>query len=213
MERISRILAAVALAAALAVPALAEEPKKPAAPQPAAPQPAAPQMSKEQQAEMDAVMKAATPGKEHQHLASMAGTWDLVVRTMMPGQPPGESKGTSVREMILGGRVLVEKVHGDMAGMPFEGFGLSGFDNVSGRFWGNWQDNFGTGTMLSTGTCDAAWSCTFDSTYNDPVTKKAKKSRMTSRQEGPDKEVDEFFETGKDGKPVKTMEMVYTRHK
>lgn len=208
MKLLSSSLAVAALLGATLAPAWAEEPKtKPQAP-------AQPQMSKEDQAAMEAMMKAATPGKEHQHLASMAGSWELTVRSWMaPGQPPTESKATAEREMILGGRVLAEKVHGSFMNAPFEGYGLSGFDNVSGKYWGNWEDNMGTGTMTSTGTCDAARTCTFESTYNDPVTKQAKKSRMTSRQEGPDKEVMEFFGTGKDGREMKTMELVYTRKK
>ena len=47
----------------------------------------------------------------------------------------------------------------------------------------------------------------------DPLTGKTKTSRMTSRDEGPDKELQEFWEKGPDGKEYKSMELVYTRKK
>ena len=43
------------------------------------------QMFREQQAEMDAWMKAGTPGEMHNWPARGVGTWDAVVKMMMPG--------------------------------------------------------------------------------------------------------------------------------
>jgi hypothetical protein len=222
MERITlkTLCLVVALPALVAVPALtafADEPpaaKPAAAATPAAPAaPAAPTAAEQKM--MDAMMKAAAPGKPHQELAKHAGTWDVAVKAWMkPGAPPQESKGTAERTMILGGRVLTEKANGDpMGGMgPFEGFGLSGYDNVSGKYWGTWTDNMGTGVMTSTGTCNEKTStCTFKGSYMDPITKKAKHTRMVERWDGADKAVMESYETGKDGKEAKTMELTFTR--
>src|SRR5512132_483462 len=103
-------------------------------------------MSPEQQAEMQAYMKAATPGPEHQALAAMAGNYDLKVKGWQAaGAAPEESVATAVRSSALGGRVMVEEVHGTMMGMPFEGHGMSGFDNVTGKYWSTWTDSMGTG--------------------------------------------------------------------
>ena len=212
----------VALAALVAVPVLAAYAAEPPAAKPAAAAtPAAPAASAtptaEEQKMMDAMMQAGAPGKPHQELAKQAGSWDLAVKIWMkPGAPPQESKGTAERTMILGGRVLSEKVNGDPTGGmgPFEGFGLSGFDNVSGKYWGTWADNMGTGVMMSTGTCSEQTStCTFKGSYTDPMTKKVKHTRMVEHRDGADKSVVEFFETGKDGKEAKTTEITYTRKK
>jgi len=224
MERstLKSLCLVIALAALVAVPALTADAAEPPAAKPAAAAtPAAPaagaKMSPEEQKMMDAMMKAGAPGKPHQELAKQAGSWDLAVKVWMkPGAPPQESKGTAERTMMLGGRVLSEKVNGDpMAGMgPFEGFGLSGFDNVSGKYWGTWTDNMGTGVMMSTGTCNEKTStCTFKGSYVDPMTKKTKHTRMVERRDGADKSVVEFFETGKNGKEAKTTEVTYTRKK
>jgi hypothetical protein len=183
----------------------------------AAPEAKAPAKTAEQKM-MDAMMQAGTPGKPHQELAKQAGNWDLAVKAWMkPGAPPQESKGTAERTMILGGRVLSEKVTGDPVapGMgPFEGFGLSGFDNASGKYWGTWADNMGTGLMMATGTCDEkTHTCTLKGSYTDPMTKKAKHTRMVTHWEGDDKSVMELYETGKGGKEAKTTEVTYTRKK
>ena len=46
-------------------------------------------------AEMEAMMKAATPGDQHKMLARMVGDWTFTQKFWMaPGQPPGESSGT-----------------------------------------------------------------------------------------------------------------------
>ncbi len=113
--------------------------------------------------------------------------------------------------MMLGGRVMVEKVTSEMMGQPFEGFGMMGFDNVGGKYWGTWNDNMTTGVMSSTGTCRNS-KCEFRSTAYDPVTGKLMTARMTS-EHAADREVHAMYSAGPDGKEFKTMELVYTRRK
>ncbi|PYQ47537.1 MAG: hypothetical protein DMF59_18605, partial [Acidobacteria bacterium] len=46
------------------------------------------EMSAEEKAQMEAMMKAGTPGEAHQKLASMIGTWDVEVKMYpQPGAP------------------------------------------------------------------------------------------------------------------------------
>jgi hypothetical protein len=130
---------------------------------------------------------------------------------MAPGAPPSVSKGTAERSMILGGRVMVEKVTSEMLGQPFEGFGMTGYDNVSQKYWGTWNDNMMTGQMSSTGTC-AAGKCDFQMTAWDPVTGKLSSSRMTSEHTG-NRELHVMYGPGPDGKEFKMMELAYTRHR
>ena len=68
--------------------------------------------------------------------------------------------------MALDGRVMVEQFEGTMMGAPFKGHGMSGYDNVTGKYWSTWNDSMSTGLMVSTGTCDAQNACTFEGTYN-----------------------------------------------
>jgi hypothetical protein len=173
------------------------------------------QMSPEEKAMMEAMEKAAALGKQHQWLAGKAGAWTWTGKFWMdPSAPPTEMTGTAERAVMLGGRVLSEKVASPgMMGQPFEGFGLTGYDNVTKAFWGTWSDNMGTGVMMSKGQCDDKGTCAFTGEYADPVTGKMKKTRMTSRDDGPDKELHEFFDTDEAGKEYKSMELVYTRKK
>ncbi len=173
------------------------------------------EMSAEEKAMMEAWAKAATPGKQHQWLASKAGSWEFTGSFWMaPEAPPTETRGTVERTMMLGGRVLSEKVASPgFLGQPFEGFGLMGYDNGAKEFWGTWNDNMGMGVMTSKGQCDEKGACTFTAETFDVMTGKVKKSRLMSRDEGPDKEVHQFFETGRDGKEYKGGELVYTRKK
>jgi len=193
----------VAVWAAIAAPAL---------PQAQVEQP----MSPEQKAQMEAWMKAMTPGKPHQDMAAKVGTWEGTVSMWeKPGAAPQVSQASSERTMGLGGRVLLEHWTGSMMGMPFEGMGMTGYDNSNGQWWSTWSDNFSTGVMTSVGKCDAdpKRGCNFTGSYVDPLTGKGKKNRSTMSSPSADDERMEMFETGADGKEWKNMEIVVHRVK
>ena len=193
-------LTAAAIIALLTVSAGAQEKKQPP-------------MTPEQQAEMDAYMKAGTPGAPHQAMASMAGNYNLKIKSWHePNAPAMEETGKATRTMTLDGRVLLEEVSSSMMGTPFTGRGMRGFDNVTGKYWSTWTDSMSTGLMVSEGTCDAQGkSCTFKGSWNDPVKKGPITSRMTTRWTGPTTEVFEMYGPGKDGKEMKMMEITYTK--
>src|SRR5262245_66387294 len=96
---------------------------------------APPQMSAEQKAMMDKMAKAATPGAPHAMLAKMAGDWNCSVKYQMdPSQPAQESQSTATITGLMEGRYIQEVDSGQMMGMPFNGMGLYGYDNVSGKY-------------------------------------------------------------------------------
>jgi len=170
------------------------------------------EMTAEQKAEMEAYMKAGTPGAPHKAMAAQAGSYDVKARSWdAPGAPAREEGGTATRSMALDGRVLVEDFKGNMMGMPFSGHGMRGYDNVTGKYWGTWMDSMSTGLMVSEGTCDDKNTCTFTGSWNDPVKKTKVTSRMTSRWTSPTTEVFEMYGPGRDGKEFKMMELTYTK--
>ncbi|MBW8313133.1 MAG: DUF1579 domain-containing protein [Rhizobium sp.] len=198
MRRTSR-LSLIPLALAFALPAAAQE-AAPAAPSP------------EEQAMMEAFQKAATPGPQHARMAEAVGTYDMVVKSWQsPDAPPTTDTGTSTRRMVLGGRVMVEEAKATMMGQPFDGLGLHGFDNVSGRWWATWNDSVGTGLMVAEGDCDDQGACTFTGSWNDPVAKGKVTARMTSHWTDANTEIFEMFGPGPDGKEMKMMQITYTR--
>ena len=190
-------------AVAIAAPALSQAPGE---------QP----MTPEQKAQMEAWMKAMTPGKAHQDLAGKTGSWEGT-STMWdaPTSPPQVSQVRAERKMGLGGRVLLDSWSGVMMGMPFEGMGTTGFNNVDGKWWGTWVDNFSTGLMTTTGDCDADLKkgCTFVGAYVDPMSGKTRQNRQTVSWPSADDERMEMWEKGADGKEWKMMEIVIHRVK
>jgi hypothetical protein len=171
-----------------------------------------PKLTAAQQAEMEAYEKAGAPGAPHAALAATAGEYDLTTKSWQePGGEPMVEAGKATRRMILEGRVLVEAVDATMMGQPFKGHAMMGYDNVSGEYWSTWMDSMSTGLMVSRGSCDAAGTCTFTGSWNDPVKKGPVTARMTTRWTTATTQVFEMFGPGRDGKEMKMMEIVYRK--
>jgi hypothetical protein len=172
-----------------------------------------PEMTPEQQAMMEAYQQAGTPGPPHQAMAAKAGTYDVVVKSWpAPDAEPIEEPGTATRTMALDGRVLVEDFQGSMMGAPFTGHGMSGYDNVSGKYWATWTDSMSTGIMVSEGTCDEGYtSCTLVGSWNDPIAKGPVQARMVTHWTSPTTQLFEMYGPGPDGAEMKMMEITYTK--
>lgn len=163
---------------------------------------------------MDAYMKAGTPGKEHEVLNDVVGSWTANVKSWHTADSPvEESTGTAVGRWILGNRYLQQEFKGEFAGMPFEGVGVWGYDNVKKQYFSTWMDSMSTGMMLSSGKYDAASKTfTMTGTYPNPITGKDEKAREVIKIVNNNKHTMEFY--GNDmvtGKEYKMMEITYTR--
>jgi hypothetical protein len=101
---------------------------------------------------MELCRRAMSPGEGHRRLEPLVGTFAArATFTMEPGAPAQVSEGVSEHRWVLGGRYLEQSYRGAAMGMPFEGLGYTGYDNVQGRYVGTWMDTFGTGLMNSVG--------------------------------------------------------------
>ena len=197
--RVKTFVSVCIFAAALAAPVIAQEGEMP-------------QMTPEQQAEMEAYMKAGALGPQHELMAEHVGTYDVAITSWMdPAAPPMESKGVAIRTLHMGGRVLHEEFQGDMMGTPFTGLSRGGYDNVSGTYWSTWTDSMSTGIMVSEGECDEEQTCTYIGTYNDPIKGGPVTNRYVAKWTSPDEQYFAMYGPGPDGDEVKMMEMVYTR--
>jgi len=197
----SRILAATILVAVTATLAFADDPKAKSAAQ--------------QQAEMDAMMKAATPGDAHKKLSPMAGSWTAEVKMWMaPGAPPAAGSGAAENSWALDGRWLEQRFTGNFMGMPFTGVGYTGYDNIKKKYVGSWMDTMTTSMMISDGKADAdGKSITFSSTMDDPMTGKTSPVKEKVTVVDADHHMLEMWGAGPDGKMFKMMEINYTRKK
>lgn len=178
--------------------------------------PAAAPASPDQQAMMDAWVKAATPGPQHAQLAEhFVGTWNTKQTMWMdPSAPPMVETGKSVDTAVLGGRQIQTQFTSQFMGQPFTGIGLTGYDNVRGKYTASWVDNMSTGLMTSEGDYDPATKTyTFIGTMADPMHDGAPITvRETVRIIDADHHVMEMFEP-RDGEQVRTMQIEYTRAK
>jgi len=116
-----------------------------------------------QQAMMAEMMKLATPGPAHAALKNQVGTWNATVTGYDMGPQPTTSTGTETRQMILGDRFLETHFVGTFMGQPYEGWGLTGYDNRTQQVMEVWADNMNTSWMSLAGTMSAdnkVMSCT-----------------------------------------------------
>ncbi len=194
---------ALAVLVALAAPGLAgaQETEKP-------------KMSPEQQAEMEAWMKVATPGAMHKALEPTIGSWTVKATSWQtPGGPPQTGSGTAEDSWVLGGRFVREDFDGEFGGMKFQGLGYTGYDNLKKKYVGTWMDTMGTMVMVMTGTADPSGKViTLTSTMPDVMTGKPMKVRNVTRIVDANKHVMEMYGPDRSsGKEFKMMEIVYTR--
>jgi Protein of unknown function (DUF1579). len=164
------------------------------------------------QAMMEVYRKLATPGAPHKLLERMAGSWDTRFTAWMePDQPPEESTGTCEQKMILDGRFLQQEFSAEMMGSPFNGFGIMGYDNHTGKYVSTWMDTMGTAIMYFEGTAGAdGTSITQTATYDDPVQGPMEFRSVTTVVDDNTLAM-EMYSTGTSGKEVKMMEGTYSR--
>ena len=162
---------------------------------------------------MKAWQESMTPGPMHEMLASRVGEWKAEVTTWMdPSQPPETSEATTVTEAMLGGRYFKSTHTGMMMGQPFEGFEITGYDNVKKKFFNVWIDNFGTGMMVSEGTYDeASNTLTFTGMMTDPMGNDMNVREVITASDNDHSMFEMYMDMG--DSEMKTMEIKYTRVK
>jgi hypothetical protein len=163
-------------------------------------------------AKMEAWMRAMAPSAPHADLAEQAGEWRYVVTYWTePGGKPESVDGVSLKRMIMGGRYLEEELTGQFMGRPFQGFGVTGYDNVKKEYVGIWLDNARTGIEVHTGRKDEKGVQTFTSTTADPASGKPMRTRSVCRFADRDHHTIESYVTLPDGSEFLHMRIEYTR--
>ena len=169
------------------------------------------QMSPEEQAMMEKWQAYMTPGEPHAFLAKMVGEWEITTKMWQaPGTDPEESKGTAKMKMIMDGRYILEKLEGSFQDQPFQGMGITGYDNMKGKFVSVWLDSMGTGIMTSEGTCDGD-ACTYFGEAPDVVTGKYKRVKMIGRHPSDDEMIFEMYDKGPGGEEFMSFRIRYRR--
>jgi len=152
-----------------------------------------------------------TPGEVHQGFAKMAGDWKATVKMFGPSGEEMSSEATANLEMILGGRFMKSSFKGTAMGMPFEGMGLDGYNNITKEYWSTWVDNTGTGIMLMIGKWDEATkSVIYVGSATDPMTGKEQPTKSIFKMIDDNHTVSTMFNII-NGQDVKMMEIAYSR--
>ena len=167
-----------------------------------------------QDSEMEKWKEYAAPNENHKVLDAFAGNWDYTVKWWSsPNSEPEISKGTSEVKWIMGGRFLEQTAQGTSMGQPFEGMGITGYDNAKKEYVSMWIDNMGTGLMTSSGKYEPSTK-TFEEkgTFTQPEMDETT-FRGVTKIINDDKFVYEMYTKDKDWKEYKALEIIYTRKK
>lgn len=165
------------------------------------------------QAMQEMMMKAASPGPQHQILKKLEGEWDVTVTSQMdPTKPADTNKSTSSIKILMDGRYCQEQSTGEMMGMPFTGMGITGYDNTLKKYESIWIDNMGTGIMKSEGVMDkTGTSINWTAEMIDPATGKLAKFRMVTTIPDENHHTFAMYGKGPDGKELKMLNLDYAR--
>jgi hypothetical protein len=167
----------------------------------------------DQQKMMEVYMELGALNENHDHLKNFVGEWEVTTKGWMsPGTDPTVSQGLIKGALILGGRFLKMEFKGTMFGQPFEGFQITGYDNLKKKYVTFWIDSTSTAFYLLSGIRDEATNVTRASgVWPEPMTGGTMKVRDVTELVSRDEFRYEMFMTGPDGKEFKTLEYVATR--
>ena len=161
--------------------------------------------------EMMARMQAGKTNENHERLDYMVGDWKCSVKMWELGQPPMETSGTCKNEWVLQKHYVRTVYQGNFMGMPFEGAGITGYDNITKRYFSTWTDTMSTGVMIEYGQYDETTKTyTYTGEFDSPMGEKMS-SRSEIRVLSKDKHILTMHH-GKDATSLtKVMEITYER--
>ncbi len=161
------------------------------------------------------MMRLAQPGEQHAMLQEMVGEWETESELNFPGMPEAMTmRGHSTVKPLLGGRYVMEELHGSMMGMPFEGINIIGYDNSRQEFVSTWMDNSSTWPITSSGHYDEGTKAlTLTGTMRDAANLEGRPFRSVSKTLDADHMVMTMYDTVPPQGEVLVMTMHYTRKK
>lgn len=166
--------------------------------------------------DMQALIAAGTPGKPHEFLKKYVGTWTGKSQMWMgPDAPnPENFECTQTVKSVLGGRYIEYELSGEMPGMgSFSGHGVTGYDNVAGKYVASWIDNQNTGIMQGVGELSKdGKTLSWTYSYQCPIRKKPATVRQVETfTDDKTMILEAFVSDPKSGKEYKCMRVEFTK--
>jgi hypothetical protein len=150
------------------------------------------------------------PTAEHKWLADGVGTFKAVGKMMQEDGTWMQMTGVQTNAMQQGGLWQLTDYKDDK-GM-FVGHGITGYDPAKKKFVGVWVDSMGTALEPSEGTLSAdKKTLTMTVGMTDPKSGKRITMTETVTRKDDKSALMEFMMPGPDGKPMKMMEITYTK--
>lgn len=144
------------------------------------------------------------PGKEHDHLKRLVGTWDA---------ESDFGKGTMTYKMDLGGLWLLGEFEGEFGGMKFQGKSLDTYDSMTKKYRSVWVDSFSTAPRIMEGNLDKdrkVMTLTGEGRGPDGM---AAKYKSTTEIKDADTVSFSLFMVDKDGRDQQLVTITYKRKK
>jgi hypothetical protein len=149
------------------------------------------------------------PGPEHAHLVKMVGTWNTV---MEMGRQ--KSKGTAIYKSVCGGMWITSDFESELAGVPYQGHGMDGYDQMKKKYLGYWFDSMSSSPMTMEGNFDADYKVLTMTGTSPGPDGKSQKFRTTTEMQGTDRMTFKMFMIAvADGKEELAFTIEYTRRK
>jgi hypothetical protein len=153
----------------------------------------------------------AAVNEHHKRLQTLVGKWNLEIS--VPNAPEGGAlpNGTAEYKAILGGRFVTEEVKCNLGNMPFEWFGIYGYDNLKQKYTGTWADTLGTAMETAIGESDSAGKVLSFVGESPETGTYTMKFRWILDFSEPDQVNVRMLEIGADGSETPQMSMKMTR--
>jgi len=170
--------------------------------------------SPDHEAMMEKYKEYSTPNENHKVLDTLVGDWDYALKWWVaPGAEPEVSTGTSTIKWIMGGRFIKHKAEGTSMGQPFEGMGITRYDNEKKQDQTVWIDNMGTGIVKGGGNYDPTRkTISEEGTFSCPEEGDKLYRGVTTIKDN-ENFTYELYMNAPDGKEFRAMEITYTRKK
>ncbi len=115
----------------------------------------APQDPRPDPATLQKALRLSAVGEHHTRLQQLIGTWDVVLRTTLPGGVEQTDRGRVVVAAILGGRHVVANYTLQIQGAKVEAVQIFGFDTLRQVYTASWRDDLSTWSIETAGPPDA----------------------------------------------------------
>jgi hypothetical protein len=178
-----------------------------------------PRVEKLDDTSMKKLRQLVEPTAQHQMLSSLAGTWNYTA-AFKPSEDadPQTSAGAMTNEMVVGGRFLSSKtsliLNVGEQNIPYEGWGLLGYDSANGVFTSVWADTLHSNVIEGAGKYNEKQKTIEEKgRFTLPLSGKEQAYRAELQWEGDDAYRRTIYITGASGREFKLVDIEFKRRK